>query len=166
MGIAVRVRVSVCRDRSTWGSQLHCLAALCAMFLSMQKPRKVDFRRTTSFQIASNAPGTGHGRSYSNANCHSRYEPTTGLHSVPRIQTLTATLTMSQPQACTQYFHTSVNKNRSPIHVVKWTPGGRRLISGSSGGDFTQACLLINCPNRQPNSQYKILQKICKLQKN
>ena len=33
--------------------------------------------------------------------------------------------------------HQSSNKNRHPINVVRWTPEGRRLLTGSSSGEFT-----------------------------
>lgn len=38
---------------------------------------------------------------------------------------------------CTKFIHTSTNKIRCPINVVRWTPEGRRLITGSSSGEFT-----------------------------
>ncbi|KAF0404154.1 WD40 repeat-like protein [Gigaspora margarita] len=37
----------------------------------------------------------------------------------------------------TKYVHTSTNKNRYPVNVVRWTPEGRRLITGLSSGEFT-----------------------------
>ncbi|KAI8607518.1 WD40-repeat-containing domain protein [Chytriomyces sp. MP71] len=37
----------------------------------------------------------------------------------------------------TKFVHTSVNKVRCPINVLKWTPEGRRLITGASTGEFT-----------------------------
>eukprot|EP00051_Salpingoeca_urceolata_P022955 m.382796 g.382796 ORF g.382796 m.382796 type:complete len:291 (-) comp20045_c7_seq51:45-917(-) len=37
----------------------------------------------------------------------------------------------------TRHFHTSMNKVRCPINVVKWTPEGRRLVTGASSGEFT-----------------------------
>lgn len=33
--------------------------------------------------------------------------------------------------------HSSLNKIKHPINVVKWTPEGRRLLTGSSSGEFT-----------------------------
>jgi len=33
--------------------------------------------------------------------------------------------------------HTSINKTRTPINVVKYTPNGRRLVSGAATGEFT-----------------------------
>lgn len=36
-----------------------------------------------------------------------------------------------------RYVHTSQNKVRCPVNVVTWTPEGRRLITGSSSGEFT-----------------------------
>ncbi|KAJ1655238.1 WD repeat-containing protein 33 [Dispira simplex] len=35
------------------------------------------------------------------------------------------------------FVHTSVNKARCPINVVRWYPDGRRLTTGSSRGEFT-----------------------------
>lgn len=33
--------------------------------------------------------------------------------------------------------HSSFNKVRHPVNVVKWTPEGRRLLTGSTSGEFT-----------------------------
>ena len=33
--------------------------------------------------------------------------------------------------------HSSLNKIRHPVNVVKWTPEGRRLLTGSTSGEFT-----------------------------
>ncbi|KAL9131393.1 MAG: hypothetical protein Q9217_000661 [Psora testacea] len=33
--------------------------------------------------------------------------------------------------------HSSLNKIKHPINIVKWTPEGRRLLTGSSSGEFT-----------------------------
>lgn len=33
--------------------------------------------------------------------------------------------------------HSSLNKVKHPINVVKWTPEGRRLLTGSTSGEFT-----------------------------
>ncbi|KAF8252131.1 WD40 repeat-like protein [Wilcoxina mikolae CBS 423.85] len=41
---------------------------------------------------------------------------------------------MSMP---TKHIHASLNKIKHPINVVKWTPEGRRLLTGSSSGEFT-----------------------------
>eukprot|EP01095_Lingulamoeba_sp_RSL-Kostka_P013697 TRINITY_DN5738_c0_g1_i1.p1 TRINITY_DN5738_c0_g1~~TRINITY_DN5738_c0_g1_i1.p1 ORF type:complete len:396 (+),score=115.46 TRINITY_DN5738_c0_g1_i1:99-1286(+) len=38
---------------------------------------------------------------------------------------------------CTNHVHKSTNKQRCPVNVVTWTPEGRRLITGSSSGEFT-----------------------------
>lgn len=37
----------------------------------------------------------------------------------------------------TKFVHVSTNKMRCPINVIKWTPEGRRLITGASSGEFT-----------------------------
>mmetsp|Transcript_19178 Transcript_19178/g.28545 ORF Transcript_19178/g.28545 Transcript_19178/m.28545 type:complete len:543 (+) Transcript_19178:45-1673(+) len=37
----------------------------------------------------------------------------------------------------TQLIHTSTNKVRCPVNVVRWSPQGRRLITGVSSGEFT-----------------------------
>ena len=38
---------------------------------------------------------------------------------------------------CTRYCHTSVNKNKTPVNVLTWTPEGRRVVTGSASGEFT-----------------------------
>lgn len=37
----------------------------------------------------------------------------------------------------TKFVHTSTNKIRIPIMVAKWTPEGRRIVTGSRAGEFT-----------------------------
>lgn len=36
-----------------------------------------------------------------------------------------------------KHLHSSLNKARHPINVVKWTPEGRRLVTASASGEFT-----------------------------
>lgn len=36
-----------------------------------------------------------------------------------------------------RFLHSSLNKVKHPVNVVRWTPDGRRLITGSSSGEFT-----------------------------
>ena len=36
-----------------------------------------------------------------------------------------------------RHLHSSLNKIKHPINVVRWTPEGRRLLTGSSSGEFT-----------------------------
>ncbi|MCJ1319966.1 pre-mRNA cleavage and polyadenylation factor (CPF) complex subunit [Xylographa vitiligo] len=36
-----------------------------------------------------------------------------------------------------KHIHQSWNKNRHPINIVRWTPEGRRCLTGSSSGEFT-----------------------------
>lgn len=36
-----------------------------------------------------------------------------------------------------RHLHTSLNKNKHPVNCVRWTPEGRRLLTGSSSGEFT-----------------------------
>lgn len=36
-----------------------------------------------------------------------------------------------------KYLHTSYNKVKHPVNVVKWTPEGRRLLTASTSGEFT-----------------------------
>ncbi|KAM3073723.1 pre-mRNA cleavage and polyadenylation factor (CPF) complex subunit [Clarireedia jacksonii] len=37
----------------------------------------------------------------------------------------------------TRHLHSSLNKIKHPVNVVKWTPEGRRLLTASSSGEFT-----------------------------
>ncbi len=39
--------------------------------------------------------------------------------------------------ACTKFVHSSMNKPGCPIHACKWTPEGKRLITGANTGEFT-----------------------------
>lgn len=36
-----------------------------------------------------------------------------------------------------KHLHSSLNKIKHPINIVQWTPEGRRLLTGSSSGEFT-----------------------------
>ncbi|KAK5118303.1 hypothetical protein LTR62_002816 [Meristemomyces frigidus] len=36
-----------------------------------------------------------------------------------------------------KHLHSSLNKVRQPVNVVTWTPEGRRLLTGSTSGEFT-----------------------------
>ncbi|PNS17449.1 Polyadenylation factor subunit 2 [Sphaceloma murrayae] len=36
-----------------------------------------------------------------------------------------------------KHLHSSLNKIRHPVNVVKWTPDGRRVLTGSTSGEFT-----------------------------
>lgn len=36
-----------------------------------------------------------------------------------------------------KHLHSSFNKHRHPVNVVKWTPDGRRLLTGATSGEFT-----------------------------
>ncbi|KZT24057.1 WD40 repeat-like protein [Neolentinus lepideus HHB14362 ss-1] len=38
---------------------------------------------------------------------------------------------------CTKFVHTSTNKIRCPVNVVVWTPEARRVLTGSTSGEFT-----------------------------
>ncbi|KAK3322269.1 WD40-repeat-containing domain protein [Apodospora peruviana] len=37
----------------------------------------------------------------------------------------------------TRHLHSSLNKIKHPVNVVRWTPEGRRLLTASSSGEFT-----------------------------
>ncbi|KAJ6620351.1 WD40-repeat-containing domain protein [Mycena sp. CBHHK59/15] len=43
----------------------------------------------------------------------------------------------SSTSLCTKFVHTSTNKVRCPVNVVTWTPEGRRVLTGSTSGEFT-----------------------------
>lgn len=43
----------------------------------------------------------------------------------------------SSTSLCTKFIHTSTNKIRCPVNVVTWTPEGRRVLTGSTSGEFT-----------------------------
>ncbi|KAJ7778686.1 WD40-repeat-containing domain protein [Mycena maculata] len=43
----------------------------------------------------------------------------------------------SSTSLCTKFVHTSTNKVRCPVNIVTWTPEGRRVLTGSTSGEFT-----------------------------
>ncbi|KAJ6606308.1 WD40-repeat-containing domain protein, partial [Mycena vulgaris] len=43
----------------------------------------------------------------------------------------------SSTSLCTKFVHTSTNKVRCPVNAVTWTPEGRRVLTGSTSGEFT-----------------------------
>lgn len=62
----------------------------------------------------------------------------------PFIESASDILYFKQPKNCslnyasnTKFAHISINKIKCPINVVKWTPDGRRLMTGTSTGEFT-----------------------------
>lgn len=59
-------------------------------------------------------------------------------------ETASHLLYLSQSKNCvlsqaltTKFAHISINKNKCPINIVKWTPDGRRMMTGTSTGEFT-----------------------------
>ncbi|KAK4048730.1 pre-mRNA cleavage and polyadenylation factor (CPF) complex subunit [Microbotryomycetes sp. JL221] len=38
---------------------------------------------------------------------------------------------------CSRYVHTSTNKIRCPVNIARWTPDARRVLTGSTSGEFT-----------------------------
>ncbi|KAM0688616.1 WD repeat-containing protein 33 [Conglomerata obtusa] len=61
---------------------------------------------------------------YSSSIIHTRFNPS---HLQPPV---------SVHMPC-KLFHVSVNKFKCTVNTIKWTPDGRRLISGTSTGEFT-----------------------------
>ena len=68
------------------------------------------------------------------------------INGVLRTRLTTFHLQMLPPAAKVQHaadtipsrhLHSSLNKIKHPVNVVKWTPEGRRLLTGSSSGEFT-----------------------------
>ncbi|KAG8860603.1 pre-mRNA cleavage and polyadenylation factor (CPF) complex subunit [Serendipita sp. 411] len=43
----------------------------------------------------------------------------------------------SATSLCTKFVHTSTNKVRGPVNCVTWTPTARRVLTGSTSGEFT-----------------------------
>ncbi|OAA58605.1 WD repeat protein [Niveomyces insectorum RCEF 264] len=48
-----------------------------------------------------------------------------------------ARLTNAADTVPTRHLHSSLNKIKHPVNVVRWTPEGRRLLTASSSGEFT-----------------------------
>ncbi|SNX81529.1 related to PFS2 - polyadenylation factor I subunit 2 [Melanopsichium pennsylvanicum] len=57
-------------------------------------------------------------------------------HSIPNLLLPVGYSNLSTSVA-KQMVHTSTNKIRCPVNVVKWMPDGRRLLTGSTSGEFT-----------------------------
>lgn len=60
------------------------------------------------------------------------------------LETASHLLYLRQPKDCmlsqaltTKFAHISINKNKCPINTVRWTPDGRRMMTGTSTGEFT-----------------------------
>lgn len=54
------------------------------------------------------------------------------------VELLPSAAYRSSAQAITtNLVHSSTNKIRCPVNIVRWTPEGRRLLTGSSSGEFT-----------------------------
>jgi polyadenylation factor subunit 2 len=54
------------------------------------------------------------------------------------VELLPSAAYRSSAQAVTtNLVHSSTNKIRCPVNIVRWTPEGRRLLTGSSSGEFT-----------------------------
>ena len=67
---------------------------------------------------------------------------TTGFDSNPdtdKMQMLPPHARVTQPadSVPSRHLHSSLNKIKHPINVVRWTPEGRRLLTASSSGEFT-----------------------------
>ena len=58
---------------------------------------------------------------------------------VDRVQMLppAADLSRAVEAIPAKHLHASLNKIKHPVNVVRWTPEGRRLLTGSSSGEFT-----------------------------
>ncbi|KAJ1944060.1 pre-mRNA cleavage and polyadenylation factor (CPF) complex subunit, partial [Kickxella alabastrina] len=65
-----------------------------------------------------------------------KYLPTDPSYSV---DVFPPTFVPDEPETsvATRFVHSSSNKVRYPINVIRWTPEGRRLITGSSSGELT-----------------------------
>ncbi|EKE41386.1 hypothetical protein ENUP19_0244G0004 [Entamoeba nuttalli] len=63
--------------------------------------------------------------------CHQHYSYTRYLQ--PPI------LCTSNPgiNITTKFVHTSINKNKTPVYCMRWTPDGRRIVTGNEKGEFT-----------------------------
>jgi polyadenylation factor subunit 2 len=48
-----------------------------------------------------------------------------------------ARLTSAAESIPAKALHSSLNKVKHPVNVVKWTPDGRRLLTGATSGEFT-----------------------------
>ncbi|CAK7217777.1 pre-mRNA cleavage and polyadenylation factor (CPF) complex subunit [Sporothrix curviconia] len=48
-----------------------------------------------------------------------------------------ARVTNAADSVPTRHLHSSLNKIKHPVNVVRWTPEGRRLLTASSSGEFT-----------------------------
>ena len=68
--------------------------------------------------------------------CERPPEPTPS-HSCPQILPPHARVANAADTVPTRHLHSSLNKIKHPVNVVRWTPEGRRLLTASSSGEFT-----------------------------
>ena len=75
---------------------------------------------------------------------HSQYNDTSrmdyGYSNYSYSRYLQPPLISSQNSAncvLTKFVHTSINKNKNSIFCIRWTPDGKRLLTGSSNGELT-----------------------------
>lgn len=68
------------------------------------------------------------------------------IHINPKYQLSNQIINLKSPEECyndlsysitTKFEHLSMNKVRSPVHIVRWTPDGRRCMSGTATGEFS-----------------------------
>ncbi|KAL2890607.1 Polyadenylation factor subunit 2 [Ceratocystis lukuohia] len=64
---------------------------------------------------------------------HERPSPSYMVDMIPP----SARVTQAADSIPAKHLHSSLNKIKHPINVVRWTPEGRRLLTASSSGEFT-----------------------------
>ncbi|WVR03911.1 hypothetical protein IAU60_000910 [Kwoniella sp. DSM 27419] len=98
------------------------------------RKRKIKPRRTVDYQ-----GGIQKWRMLTKMKGISEYRP--AIHPNPSdiVNLLPAAAHRLNPSTsvCDQWVHTSINKERSPTRVVRWTPDARRLLTGNDKGQFT-----------------------------
>ncbi|KIY43906.1 WD40 repeat-like protein [Fistulina hepatica ATCC 64428] len=96
--------------------------------------KKTRPRRTVDYN-----GGMGRWRLLRQSRPNSRYVPYLRPSPAHIIDLLPPKAYLDNPSTslCTKYVHTSTNKIRCPVNCVTWTPEARRVLTGSTSGEFT-----------------------------
>ncbi|TKS79252.1 repeat-containing protein WDC146 [Collichthys lucidus] len=103
-----------------------------------QAPRQVFYKRPDFAQQQAMQQLTFDGKRMRKARDHRDFravQPDAGCYNdlVPPVGMLNNPMNA----VTTKFVRTSTNKVKCPVFVIRWTPEGRRLVTGASSGEFT-----------------------------